>query len=57
MKLKVLKGFKDKNTGEKYEAGFQIEVEDGRGEELLQHPMKLVEEVKAKAVRKKKSGK
>lgn len=57
MKLKVLKGFKDKNTGEKYEAGSQIEVEDGRGEELLQHPMKLVEEVKAKAVRKKKSGK
>lgn len=55
MKLKVLKSFRDKNTGKKYEVGEQIEVDDGRGAELLEHPMGLVEEVKAKARKKSKS--
>jgi hypothetical protein len=57
MKLKVLRVFKDKETKELYKVGAEIEVSDERGAELLEHPMKLVEEVKAKAVRKKKSGK
>ena len=57
MKLKVLKGFRDKNSGEMYKVGDQIEVSEERGQELLDHPLKLVEEVKAKAVRKKKAGK
>lgn len=56
MKLKVLKGFRDKNSGEHYSPGQQIEVSEERGTELLDHPMNLVEEVKAKA-RSKKSGK
>lgn len=57
MKLKVLRVFKDKKTKELYKVGAEIEVSDERGAELLEHPMKLVEEVKTKAVRKKKSGK
>ena len=57
MKLKVLKSFRDKETKELYKVGAEIEVSDERGAELLEHPMKLVEEVKTKAVRKKKSGK
>lgn len=55
MKLKVLKVFRDKNTGKKYEVGSTIEVDDGRGAELLEHPMGLVEEMKAKARKKSKS--
>ena len=57
MKLKVLRVFKDKETKELYKVGAEIEVSEERGAELLEHPMKLVEEVKVKAVRKKKSGK
>ena len=57
MRLKVLRVFKDKETKELYKVGTEIEVSEERGAELLEHPMKLVEEVKAKAVRKKKSGK
>jgi hypothetical protein len=57
MKLKVLRVFKDKETKELYKVGAEIEVSEERGAELLKHPMKLVEEVKAKTVRKKKSGK
>ena len=57
MKLKVLRVFKDKETKELYKVGTEIEVSEERGAELLEHPMKLVEEVKVKAVRKKKSGK
>ena len=57
MKLKVLKSFRDKETKELYKVGTEIEVSEERGAELLEHPMKLVEEVKVKAVRKKKSGK
>lgn len=57
MKLKVLKSFRDKETKVLYKVGAEIEVSEERGAELLEHPMKLVEEVKAKAVRKKKSGK
>ena len=56
MKLKVLRVFKDKETKELYKVGAEIEVSEERGAELLEHPMKLVEEVKTKAVRKKKSG-
>lgn len=57
MKLKVLRVFKDKETKELYKVGAEIEVSKERGAELLAHPLKLVEEVKTKAVRKKKSGK
>ena len=57
MKLKVLRVFKDKETKELYKVGAEIEVSEERGAELLEHPMKLVEEVKTKTVRKKKSGK
>lgn len=56
MKLKVLKKFRDKNTKELYKAGSVIEVDDERGEELLSHEAKLVEEVKAKKAPKKKKG-
>ena len=57
MKLKVLRVFKDKETKELYKVGAEIEVSEERGAELLEHPMKLVVEVKAKTVRKKKSEK
>lgn len=44
MKVKVLKGFKDKHTGELHKAGATIEVSQERFEEILTVD-KLVEEV------------
>ena len=66
MKLKVLKSFTDKYTDKAYTSGMEIEVKDKRGEELLAHPLELVEkieepvadtetETKAKKTRSKKS--
>ena len=58
MKLKVLKAFKDKETGEMRKVGEVIEVTDERGAELLGHPLKLVSESKeVKKPRKKKADK
>lgn len=45
MKLKILKNFTDKNTGELYTTGLIIDVKDKRGEELLSHPLELVEKI------------
>lgn len=45
MKLKILKKFSDKNTGELYTPGSIIEVANKRGEELLAHPLELVEKI------------
>ena len=45
MKLKILKNFTDKNTGELYTPGLIIDVKDKRGEELLSHPLELVEKI------------
>ena len=45
MKLKILKKFTDKNTGELYTEGLIIDVKDKRGEELLSHPLELVEKI------------
>ena len=58
MKLKVVKAFKDKETGEMRKVGEVIEVTDERGEELLNHPLELVSESKeVKKPRKKKADK
>lgn len=48
MKLKVVKKFRDKITGELHQVGDTFEVEDARGEELLNHKMEIVSEVKAR---------
>lgn len=48
MKLKVEKRFRDKITGELHQVGDTFEVEDARGEELLNHEMGIVSEVKAR---------
>lgn len=45
MKLKILKKFSDKNTGELYTPGLVIDVANKRGEELLSHPLELVEKI------------
>lgn len=45
MKLKVLKSFTDKYSGEFYTSGLIIDVKDKRGEELLSHPLELVEKI------------
>ena len=57
MKLKVLKKFRDKNTKELYEVGVVIEADDARAEELLNHEAGLVEEVKVKVSKPKKTTK
>lgn len=58
MKLKVLKEFKDKETGEMRKVGEVIEVTDERGAVLLSHPLALVTESKeVKKPRKKKAEK
>lgn len=56
MKVKVLKGFKDKHTGEIYKAGATIEVSKERFEEILTVD-KLVEEIaeQKKTARRKKA--
>lgn len=45
MKLKVLKVFHDKVTNEIRQIGDVIEVNDERGAEILQSPLKVAEEV------------
>lgn len=45
MKLKVLKRFHDKVTGEPYEAGSVIEPTDKRGAEMLAAKGDLVEKI------------
>lgn len=45
MKLKVLKPFHDKVTGERYKAGAEIEVSDKRGAEILSAPGELAVKV------------
>lgn len=60
MKLKVLKNFWDKNTGEPRKVGDIIDVSKERAEELLKHQLELVEivdeiiketkEIEAKAI-------
>jgi hypothetical protein len=46
MKLKIEKEFKDKFTGEKYEAGSEVDFEDARAKELLSDARGLVTKVK-----------
>ena len=46
MKLKVEKQFRDKHTGVLYKVGNVIEVNDGRGKELLNDSRALVTQVK-----------
>ena len=45
MKLKILKKFTDKNNGELYVPEQIIDVSSKRGEELLSHPLELVEKI------------
>ena len=45
MKLKVCVSFDDKNTGETYPVGAEIEVSDSRAAEILAHPLGLAEVV------------
>jgi hypothetical protein len=46
MKLKIEREFKDKYTGEKYEAGKEVEFEEDRAKELLSDSRGLVTKVK-----------
>lgn len=46
MKLKIEKPFKDKYTGEMYEAGKEVDFEDDRAEEILSDARGLVAKVK-----------
>lgn len=46
MKLKIEKNFKDKYTGEYYEAGKEIDFDEDRAEELLSDSRGLVSKVK-----------
>ena len=48
MKVKVIKSFRDKNTGELYEADSIIDVKKERAEELLKDARGLVEKVETK---------
>ena len=50
MKLKILKKFTDKNTGELYIPDMEIEVKDKRGEEILAHPLELAEKIEEKSI-------
>lgn len=43
IKLKVLKQFHDKVTGELYKAGSVIEVTEDRAKEILSSPLKVAE--------------
>ena len=53
MKLRIEKEFRDKFTGEKYNAGDAVEFEDSRAEELLADQRNLVSEIKEKTTPKK----
>lgn len=56
MKLKALMKFKDKHTGEIYEAGV-LEVTEERAAEILENPLKLAEPVKTSRRRSASTGK
>ncbi len=43
MKLKIVRRFSDRLTGEAYSVGQVIDVDDARAEELLDHPLGVVE--------------
>lgn len=45
MKLRVCMSFDDKNTGETYPVGAEIEVSESRAAEILAHPLGLAEAV------------
>ena len=45
MKLRVCVSFDDKNTGETYPVGAEIEVSESRAAEILAHPLGLAEVV------------
>ncbi len=55
MEVKVKKVFRDKNTGELYEVGQILSLEEARAEELLADKRKLVEKVVKKTTKRKKS--
>lgn len=55
MEVKVKKVFRDKNTGELYELGQVLSLEEARAEELLADKRKLVEKVAKKTTKRKKS--
>ena len=57
MKLKALMKFKDKRTGEIYEAGTVLEVTEERAAEILENPLKLAEPVKTSRRRSASTGK
>lgn len=48
MKLKIVKEFKDKYTGEKYTPGDVKEFEDERAKEILSDSRKLVVKIQEK---------
>lgn len=52
MKVKVLIGFKDKKTGERYQPGQNIEVTEKRAEEILKKG-RLIEAVPAETAEEK----
>lgn len=54
MKLKIEREFKDKYTGEKYEAGKEVEFEDERAKELLSDSRGLVTKVNKRPAKKSK---
>lgn len=43
MQLRIVRRFSDRLTGEAYSVGQVIEVDDARAEELLDHPLGVVE--------------
>ena len=47
MNLKIERAFRDKITGERYEAGAVVDFEPKRAEEILADARKLASEVKA----------
>ena len=43
MQLRIVRRFSDRLTGEAYSVGQVIDVDDARAEELLDHPLGVVE--------------
>lgn len=54
MKLKIERNFTDKYTGEKYEAGTEVEFEEDRAKELLSDERGLVTKVNKRPAKKSK---
>ena len=54
MNLKIERAFRDKITGERYEAGAVVNFETKRAEEILADARKLASEVKEKKTRSRK---